>query len=84
MKGEGGKKAVFAPTMSMFDRMGNQERLRQLQNDPLGMAKQAGYQIPEELAGDPKGMVMHLINSGQVSSPMMQRIMPLLQRMGVK
>lgn len=70
--------------MNMFNQMGNQERLRQIQNDPLGMAKQAGYQIPEELAGDPKGMVMHLINSGQVSSPMLQRIMPMIRSMGGK
>ena len=80
-KGEGGKIACFEPNMNMFNQ---QERMRQIQSDPLGMAKQAGYQIPEELAGDPKGMVMHLINSGQVSSPMLQRIMPMIRNMGIK
>jgi len=83
-KGEGCKKAVFVANMNMFNQAGNQERLRQLQNDPLGMAKQAGYQIPENLANDPKGMVMHLINSGQVSNPMLQRIMPMMQMLGGK
>ena len=61
--------------------MGNQEQMRQLQSDPIGMAKQKGVEIPQELAGDPKAMVMHLVNSGQVSNPMLQRIMPMIQRM---
>ena len=55
--------------------------MRQLQSDPIGMAKQKGYNIPEELAGNPQAMVMHLINSGQVSNPMLQKIMPMIQRM---
>ena len=71
--------------MSLFDRMGQngqQAQLQQIKNNPVGMARQAGYQIPDNLAGDPKAMVMHLINSGQVGGPMMQRIMPMIQRMG--
>ena len=56
-----------------------QEQLRQLQSDPVGAAQKAGYQIPSELAGNPQAMVMHLINSGQVSSPVMQRIMPMIR-----
>ena len=55
--------------------------MRQLQSDPIGMAKQKGYNIPEELAGNPQAMVMHLVNSGQVSNPMLQKIMPMIQRM---
>jgi len=73
--------------MSLFDKLnGNnmQSQLQQLQRDPLGMAKQAGYQIPENLAGNPQAMVQHLIRTGQVSSPMLQKIMPLMQRMGIK
>ena len=61
---------------------GNQEQLRQVQSDPVGMAQKAGYSIPPEIAGDPKAMVQHLIMTGQVSNPMLQRIMPLIQRMG--
>ena len=71
--------------MGLMNMFGNQrEQLEQIRQDPLGMARQAGYQIPEELAGDPKGMVMHLINSGQISNPMLQRIMPMVRQMGVK
>ena len=71
--------------MSLFDRLngnGQQDQMQQLQRDPVGMAKQAGYQIPENLAGNPQAMVMHLIQSGQVSNPMLQKIMPMIQRMG--
>ena len=36
--------------MSIFDRIqqGGQPDLRQIQQDPIGMAKQAGYNIPPE------------------------------------
>lgn len=61
-----------------------QEQLRELMNDPKGMTEKAGFKIPEELMGDPKQMVMHLINSGQVSSPVLQRIMPMIRQMGGK
>lgn len=60
------------------------EQLRQLQNDPGAMAQKAGYQIPQELLGDPKAMVQHLINTGQISNPMLQRIMPMIRQMGGK
>lgn len=73
--------------MSIFDRLngGNMQiQLQQIQRDPLGMARQAGYQIPENLAGNPQAMVMHLLQTGQISAPMMQKIQPMLQRMGVK
>ena len=61
-----------------------QGKLQQLQNDPGAAAKQSGYNIPENLYNDPKAMVQHLIMTGQVSSPMLQRIMPMIQRMGGK
>ena len=61
-----------------------QEQLKQLMDDPRGAAQKAGYQIPDELMGDPKQMVMHLVNTGQVSSPMLQRIMPMIRMMGGK
>ena len=71
--------------MSIFDRLNGgdmQSQIRQLQNDPGAMARQAGYNIPESLYNDPRAMVQHLIQTGQVSNPMLQRIMPMIQRMG--
>ena len=59
----------------------NQEQMTQVKNDPIGMGKEKGYNIPSELANDPKAMVQHLIMTGQVSNPMLNRIMPMVQRM---
>ena len=61
-----------------------QEQIKQLLADPKGAAQKAGYQIPDEILGDPKQMVQHLIMTGQVSNPLLQRIMPMIQRMGGK
>ena len=60
----------------------NQQQLQQLMNNPKEIAQKAGFNIPDEIAKDPKAMVQHLIMSGQISSPMMQRIMPMIQKMG--
>ena len=57
------------------------EQLQQVKNDPHAMAQKAGYNIPDGI-NDPKAMVQHLIMTGQVSNPMLQRIMPMIQRMG--
>lgn len=67
--------------MSLFDRMGQTGQLQQLKNDPAGMARQAGYSIPSNLMGNPQAMVMHLIQSGQVGGPALQRVMPMIQRL---
>lgn len=72
--------------MSLFDKLNGQqpnmqEQLRQLQQNPGAMARQAGYNIPENLYGNPQAMVQHLIQTGQVGGPMMQRIMPMMQKL---
>ena len=59
----------------------SQEQISKVQSDPIGMGKEKGYEIPQELSNDPKAMVQHLIMTGQVSNPMLQRIMPMVQRM---
>jgi len=61
--------------------MNQQEQLRQIQADPCGMGQKAGYSIPPELSNDPKAMVQHLIMTGQVANPLLQKIMPMIQRM---
>ena len=71
---------------NMFGAQGNkmQQMMQQLQQDPREMIQQSGLQIPEEKMGNPQEMVMHLISSGQVSGPMMQRIMPMIQQINRK
>ena len=39
---------------------------------------------PEELMNNPQAMVMHLIQTGQVSGPMMQRVMPMIQMLNAR
>ena len=73
--------------MSIYDRLngnGQQQMMQQLQQDPVGMARQAGYNIPQNLAGNPQAMVQHLIQTGQIGAPAMQRIMPMLRQLGMK
>ena len=61
--------------------MNQEQMLEQLKSNPIEMGKEKGYNIPENLAGDPRAMVQHLINSGQVGGPLLQKVMPMIQRM---
>ena len=72
--------------MSIFDRLTGQNpaNLQQIQNDPIGMAKEAGFSIPPNLAGNPQAMVRHLIQSGQVGGQKLQQAMQMMQRFGLK
>lgn len=58
-----------------------QEALRKLQSDPQAFFRKAGVNVPPEMMNDPKAMVMHLIQSGQVKNPMLSQFM---QMMGAK
>ena len=61
-----------------------QEALRQLQSNPAEFFRQAGMEAPQEIMNDPQAMVMHIINSGKVSNPVLNMIMPMIRRMGGK
>lgn len=68
--------------MSLFDRVTNQQMtVQEIQKDPIGFAKQSGFNIPDNLAGNPQGMVMHLIQTGQVGGQRLQQVMPMIQRL---
>ena len=69
--------------MSLFDKVNGQPQMnmQQLQQDPIGEAQKAGYNIPPNLAGNARAMVQHLIQTGQVSNPMLQKIMPMIQKL---
>lgn len=69
--------------MNMMNQ-GMQEKLKQLQSNPAEFIRNAGMNVPEEILNDPKAMVQHLIMTGQVSSPVLQRIMPMIKMMGGK
>ena len=56
----------------------------QLQSNPAGMLRDKGYNIPDELNGNPQAMVMHLMQSGQIGGQMMNMIRPFLGRLGMR
>lgn len=57
-----------------------QDAMSALKANTAAMIRQAGYQIPDELANDPRSAVMYLIQTGQVLPPMLQKIRPLLSQ----
>ena len=61
-----------------------QEQLRQLQANPKEFLQKAGMNVPEEMLGNPQAMVMHLMQTGQVKNPMMQRAMQMARQMGLR
>lgn len=58
-----------------------QDAMSQLKANTAAMIRQAGYNVPDESAGNPQAAVMHLIQSGQVGGPMMRMIQPMLNRL---
>ena len=58
-----------------------QTALRRLQDNPKEFLQKFNVNIPDELMGNPQAMVMHLIQTGQVRNPMIEKIMPMIQSM---
>ena len=56
--------------------------LQSLRQNPIQIMKQAGYDIPQELAGNPQGMWNHLVSTGQVQQARAAQIQAMAQRMG--
>lgn len=56
--------------------------LQQLRQNPVNVMKQAGYDIPQELAGNPLGIWNHLVQTGQVQQARAAQIQAMAQRMG--
>lgn len=74
--------------MSLFDRIGNQgnmmNQLQQLKQNPAQMLRQAGLNVPDNMIGNPQAMVQHLIQTGQVGGPALQRVMPMIRQLSGK
>lgn len=75
---EMGRIAGNVPQMTM------QDALREVNEHPAEVFKQAGFNVPRECFGNNQATVMHLLRSGQVGGPMMRMIAPMLNRMGVR
>lgn len=61
--------------------MNFQDAMHELQQHPAQLMKQAGFNVPDEIANNPQQAVMHLIQSGQVGGPMMRMVQPMLNRL---
>lgn len=61
--------------------MNFQDAMHELQQHPAQLMKQAGFNVPDEIANNPQASVMHLIQSGQVGGPMMRMLQPMLNRL---
>ena len=53
------------------------DALQELKQNPAQLIQKAGYNVPANLANNPQAAVMHIIQSGQVRSP----VMGILNRM---
>ena len=79
-----GAEQASQPQTTASPQMDWNTAMGQLQANPAEMIRKAGYNVPDEISGNPQAAVMHMIRTGQIGGPMMQRIMPMLNRMGVK
>lgn len=71
--------------MSIYDKMTNkQATIQDIQRDPIGMGRKAAYQIPDNIGNNPQAIFQHLMQTGQITSPVMQRLMPMMQRLGIR
>lgn len=54
------------------------QRMQQLRQNPIQTLKNAGYNVPQNLANNPQGIFQHLLQTGQIGGPALQRIQPML------
>lgn len=57
--------------------------LAQLKSNPLGVLKQYGLNVPENL-NDPNAITQYLMNSGQISQSMYNQARQMAQGFGLK
>ena len=57
-----------------------QDALRELKSNPAQLIKQAGYNVPANIANNPQAAVMHILQSGQVRSPVMNLLSKMMGR----
>lgn len=60
---------VAAPIQNQ---MNPQQAIAKLKRNPGEMLKQAGYNVPDEITGNPAAMIQYLVNSGQIPHSRLQ------------
>ena len=61
------------------NQMNIQEQMRLLQANPIQFLMQRRLNIPQELQNDPRGMVQHLLNTGQMRQEDFNRLQGIVQ-----
>ena len=74
----GGNRPPEQPAPNNAPQISMQDAMNQLRSNTAQMIKQAGYSVPDEIANNPQASVMHIVQTGQVRGPMLQRIQPML------
>ena len=65
--------------MSIYDNLGQQNALNQLKANPASVLAQRGLSVPQGM-NDPRQILQHLVQSGQVSNPRLQAVMRMMGR----
>ena len=76
--------AETAQNAGKVPQMTIQDALREVNDHPAELFRQAGFNVPRECIGNNQATVMHLLRSGQVGGPVMRMIAPILGRLGVR
>lgn len=57
------------------------QMLSQLRQNPLGVLRQAGFNVPSDLSS-PQAIIQHLMNSGQISQNQLAQAQQMAQMFG--
>lgn len=68
---------------SMMGGMNPMQMLTQLKSNPLGMLRQAGYNVPDNIS-NPQAIIQHLMNSGQLSQAQFNQAQQMARSFGMK
>jgi hypothetical protein len=67
--------------MSLLDRLSGQQNpqqiLQQIRQDPAGMLRQKGLNIPAGM-NNPQQIVQHLVSSGQIPNARLQQVLQMM------
>lgn len=76
------------PFFSALQGGGNRNRdprelMQRLQRDPMGTLREAGLNLPQGM-NDPRQIIQHLMNSGQLSQERLMQAQQIARRMGAR
>lgn len=63
--------------------MNPMQMLSQLQSNPLGVLRKAGFNVPDNMS-NPQAIIQHLMNSGQINQNQLTQAQQMAQGWGFK